>query len=111
MDHQNLERTGVYIGIASQEYMLLSKSLLPTTPFTATGSVLSVASGRISYSFGLQGPAMSVDTACSSSLVAAHLASTSLASGSTLNAIVSGVHLLLDPGATLAFGISGMLKI
>src|SRR5213079_1878964 len=46
-----------------------------------TGNATSVASGRIAYALGLQGPSMTIDTACSSSLVALHLACQSLRTG------------------------------
>ena len=101
---------GVFVGIAAMEYSTVAKAgSMPLSPHTSTGSALSVASGRISYTLGFQGPAMSVDTACSSSLVAAHLGHGSLLSGKSSDAVVAGSHLTLDPYGTAAFITSGML--
>ncbi|MGK3965270.1 type I polyketide synthase [Sorangium sp. So ce1667] len=86
-------RTGVFVGVASNEYgeAILAASS-ETEAYDGTGNGLAFASGRLAYSLGLQGPCMSVDTACSSSLVAVHLALRSLRSGECDLAIVGGVN-------------------
>src|SRR6266540_5651700 len=66
--------TGVFVGLMSYEYGTLGAGLERLDGYVGTGSLGSVASGRISYVLGLQGPSLTVDTATSSSLVAAHLA-------------------------------------
>ncbi|MFW0788679.1 SDR family NAD(P)-dependent oxidoreductase [Gordonia sp. CPCC 205333] len=89
-------RTGVYIGAYGSGYSSTS-SLDDLDGYVGTGSAGSVASGRIAYSLGLTGPAMTIDTACSSSLVALHLATQGLQSRDCDIALVGGVSLLVTP--------------
>ena len=101
---------GVFVGICSNDYgqrLLADPALLDM--YMPTGNASSVASGRISYVLGLQGPSVSVDTACSSSLVAIHMARQSLLSGESSLALAGGVHLTLEPRTTAALSQLRML--
>ncbi|MEW2065348.1 type I polyketide synthase, partial [Streptomyces sp. NPDC007002] len=96
--------SGVFVGCSHHDYG--SRVTEPSEEFEGylgIGSAGSVASGRISYSLGLEGPAVTIDTACSSSLVAVHLAARSLRSGECSLALAGGVTVMSTPGAFVEF--------
>ena len=104
--------TGVYVGICNSDYfqLLMREGPANIDAYLATGSAHSIASGRISYILGLEGPSLSVDTACSSSLIAVHLACQSLRLGECRLALAGGVNLILAPETTIALSKSRMMS-
>ncbi|MFG1988989.1 type I polyketide synthase [Actinoplanes sp. NPDC048988] len=102
--------TGVFVGGASAEFAgLLAASGADILGHGLTGTSASVMSGRIAYTYGLQGPAVTIDTACSSSLVAIHLAMQSLRNGESSLALAGGVTVMATPAAFAEFTKQGGL--
>ncbi|MDT5134228.1 MAG: mycoketide-CoA synthase, partial [Mycobacterium sp.] len=93
--------TGVFAGLMTQGYGMSSAK--PVEGFRLTGQLSSVASGRVAYVLGLEGPAVSVDTACSTSLVTLHMAAQSLRSGECDLALAGGVTINATPDIFVEF--------
>ena len=95
VDYQKEKNIGLFIGVSSNDNLRLSlgKEL---TPYTLTSNLNSTLSGRVSYFFDFNAPAISIDTACSSSLVAISQAINAIKSGDCKMAIAGGVNVILD---------------
>jgi NADPH:quinone reductase-like Zn-dependent oxidoreductase/3-oxoacyl-(acyl-carrier-protein) synthase/acyl carrier protein len=101
---------GVYVGLASSDYGAMVHRFVDKGAFHATSNAVSVACGRVSYTFGMRGPCLSIDTACSASLVATHLAACGLAEGAASVSYATGVHAQCTPTSTSYVWTASMLS-
>lgn len=112
-----VQETGVFVGIQHMEYGALS-SMHGTSlgAFSATSSPLSVACGRMAFTYGFTGPALSIDTACSSTMVALHSGMNHMlfnrsSNGREATIVCGGVNLTLSERTTSAAHAAGMLTL
>lgn len=104
---------GVFVGAFTLDYKIVQfadLSFETLAAHTATGTMMTMVSNRISYCFDFRGPSVSIDTACSSSLVAVHLACQSLLRGETSLALAGGTLLHMTPQYTIAETKGGFLS-
>ncbi|MEQ9434195.1 SDR family NAD(P)-dependent oxidoreductase [Hyphomonas sp.] len=104
-------QTGVFVGICNSDHFhrVLARGAEKIDAYIASGNASSVAAGRISYTLGFSGPAISVDTACSSSLVAVHQAIVSLRTRECSLALAGGVNVICEPETMVSLSKAGML--
>jgi polyketide synthase 5 len=117
MEHAGLTKqtisaeTGVFVGLNYGDYQFVQIATDAFDgPYGNTGTISSMASGRIAYALGLSGPAVTVDTACSSGLFAIHQACRSLDDGESKLAFAGGVNVMLEPRRSASASAGGMLS-
>ena len=96
--------TGVFLGMTTNDYatLLMAQGAASLDGFFFTGNPMNTAAGRLAYTFGFEGPALTLDTACSSSLVALHQACEALRRDECSLALAAAANLLLNPDVTVA---------
>jgi NADPH:quinone reductase-like Zn-dependent oxidoreductase/3-oxoacyl-(acyl-carrier-protein) synthase len=101
--------TGVFLGFAGTEFaQILGASPAGGSVYAATGSSVSIAAGRLSYTLGLHGPCVTYDTACSAALAACHAGLRAMQLAECKAGLVMGVTLVLALGVGMSFAVAGM---
>ncbi|XP_068615290.1 mycocerosic acid synthase-like polyketide synthase [Brachionichthys hirsutus] len=104
-------RTGVYIGVMNKDYeMIQNNNAAAITHYNGTGTAMSMAANRVSFTFNLTGPSFAIDSACSSSLVALHLACQAIRQGDCQMALCGGVSCIIEPRVFVALSKARMIS-
>lgn len=104
------KRVGVWVAMCNYDWALLQAGKPTPTSYTFTGRAPSVCAGRVSYTLGLKGPALTIDTACSSTLVCLDLARRALSDGQCDHALVVATSLNLHPQTVEQLAAAGQLS-
>uniref|UniRef100_A0A8C0HH71 Carrier domain-containing protein n=1 Tax=Buteo japonicus TaxID=224669 RepID=A0A8C0HH71_9AVES len=104
-------RTGVFIGLMNRDYEIItSRAVSEINHYDGTGTAMSIAANRVSFTFNLTGPSLTIDTACSSFLFALHYASQAIKSGDCEAAICGGVNCIIDPRTFVSLSKAKMIS-
>uniref|UniRef100_A0A8U7M0L5 Uncharacterized protein n=3 Tax=Corvus moneduloides TaxID=1196302 RepID=A0A8U7M0L5_CORMO len=104
-------RTGVFIGLMNRDYEIItSRAVSEINHYDGTGTAMSIAANRVSFTFNLTGPSLTVDTACSSFLFALHYALRAIKSGDCEAAICGGVNCIIDPRTFVSLSKAKMIS-
>ncbi|XP_036375976.1 highly reducing polyketide synthase pks5-like [Megalops cyprinoides] len=112
MEKASGTRTGVFIGLMNRDFDLITTKNCPTTitHYTGTGTAMSIAANRISYTFNFTGPSLAIDSACSSSLVALHFACQAVRQGDCEMAVCGGVSCIIEPRIFVSLSKAKMIS-
>ncbi|XP_010005332.1 PREDICTED: probable polyketide synthase 1 [Chaetura pelagica] len=104
-------KTGVFIGLMNRDYEIVtSRAVSEINHYDGTGTAMSIAANRVSFTFNLTGPSLAIDTACSSFLFALHYASRAIKSGDCEAAICGGVNCIIDPRTFVSLSKAKMIS-
>ncbi|XP_061853114.1 uncharacterized protein LOC133625531 [Colius striatus] len=104
-------KTGVFIGLMNRDYEIVtSRAVSEINHYDGTGTAMSIAANRVSFTFNLTGPSLAVDTACSSFLFALHYALRAIKSGDCEAAICGGVNCIIDPRTFVSLSKAKMIS-
>ena len=103
--------TGVALGIYATEFAQLLGHSPRGRSVYATANSLAIASGRVSFALGLQGPCASFETACSASLVAGHSAARALQHAECGAHLAAGINLMLLQASSVGMAVAGMTSV
>ncbi|XP_039918594.1 uncharacterized protein LOC120752013 [Hirundo rustica] len=104
-------KTGVFVGLMNRDYEIItSRAVSEMNHYDGTGTAMSIAANRVSFTFNLTGPSLTVDTACSSFLFALHYALRAIKSGDCEAAICGGVNCIIDPRTFVSLSKAKMIS-
>eukprot|EP00062_Callorhinchus_milii_P015742 gi/632966315/ref/XP_007899351.1/ PREDICTED: lovastatin nonaketide synthase-like [Callorhinchus milii] len=104
-------KTGVFIGLMNRDFeAIMNNSANKISHYNGTGTAMSIAANRISFTFNFTGPSLAIDTACSSSLVALHYASQAIKQGDCEMAVCGGVSCIIEPRVNVALSKAKMIS-
>ncbi|XP_074670454.1 phthioceranic/hydroxyphthioceranic acid synthase-like [Strix aluco] len=104
-------KTGVFIGLMNRDYEIVtSRAVSEINHYDGTGTAMSIAANRVSFTFNLTGPSLAIDTACSSFLFALHYALRAIKSGDCEAAICGGVNCIIDPRTFVSLSKAKMIS-